>query len=107
MSAFKNQIQRDVSNVFLNSDEFSDVHNVDGKDMSIQIDENEALDRQVRFAQDVGIYKLQKIIYVATEDYGKMPYIGKLLILDGLTYKVADVTEESGIYAITIERNKA
>lgn len=107
MSAFKNQVQRDVSNVFLNPDEFSDIHNIDGNNMSVQIDESEALERQLRFAQDVGTYKLQKIIYVASADYGKMPFIGKLLILDGLTYKVADVTEESGIYAITVERNKA
>lgn len=108
MSAFKDIIANDVHQTFLNPDEFSDIHKVNGKDMPVQIDTNEQIEREKRMNQNVdGVYMNQKLIYVAASDFGAMPKQGAVLNLDGKIYRVADAVDEYGIYSITIEANRA
>lgn len=108
MMSFKEILNSDVHEVFMNVDEFSDLHMVNGKEMPVQLDTNEQIEREKRSSQNVdGIYVNQKLIYVATSDFGPMPKQGSTLNLDGKIYRVADAVDEGGIYSITIEANKA
>ncbi len=109
MSAFKDQITSDIKSVFLNKDEFSDIHIIDGKEMTVQVDENEAVERQARGIKldNEGIYRKQKLIYVAESEFGELPYIGRLLHFDGKIYRVVDAVSEAGIHSITLEANKS
>lgn len=108
MSTFKEMIAHDVKEVFLNVDEFSDMHMVNGTEMAVQIDDNEQIEREKRFAQNMdGIYVNQKLIYVSAEDFGPMPKQGSLFRLDKKTYTVADAIGEDGVYSITLEANRA
>lgn len=108
MSAFKEIIKDDVYRTFLNLDEFSDIHTVNGKEMATQIDTNEQIEREKRMSQNVdGVYMNQKLIYVAASDFGPMPKQGSILTLDGKVYRVADAVDEYGVYSITIEANRA
>ena len=43
---FKDIIKRDVQQTFLNVDEFSEIHTVNGKPMAVQIDNNEQIERE-------------------------------------------------------------
>lgn len=108
MSAFKEQIKKDIALTFLNSNEFSDVHVVNGTEMPAQIDSNEQIEREKRVNQTMdGIYTQQKLIYVNAADFGPLPKQGSLLKLDKRTYKVLDAIDEGGVYSITIEANRA
>jgi len=108
MSTFKEIIASDVKNVFLNVDEFSETHSVNGVDMAVQIDSNEQIEREKRMNQHMdGIYKNEKLIYVAAADFGPMPKQGSILRLDGQIYKVEDAIHEDGVYSITIGANRA
>jgi hypothetical protein len=109
MSKFKAQVQKDVHDVFLNSEEFSDIHTINGKEMAVQVDENEALDRQLRANQTVksGVYVKQKLIYVSEAEFGSLPAIGVRIKFDGVNYIVVDAVTEDGIHSITLEKNKA
>lgn len=105
---FKDIIKKDVHNVFLNTEEFSDLHVINGKEMAVQIDANELIEREKLQSQNMdGIYKNQKLIYVAAADFGPMPKQGAVLKLDGKIYKVEDVANEDGVYSITLGANKA
>ena len=99
MSIFKDIIAADVHSVFLNVEEFSDMHNINGVDMPVQEDSN---DQHMD-----GAYTNQKLIYVAALDYGPMPKQGSMLVYDGKRYKVSDAIEEDGIYSITLEAMRA
>ena len=88
--SFKDVIASDVHDTFMNADEFSDMHDLNGKMMPVQVDSNE-----------------QKLIYVAATDYGPMPKQGSLIQFDKRPYKVADAISEDGIYSITLEANRA
>ncbi|MCD8364772.1 MAG: hypothetical protein LUC83_02965 [Clostridiales bacterium] len=105
---FKEIIADDVKSVFLNIEEFSDTHTVNGVEMPVQIDTNEQIEREKRMGSNVdGVYTNQKLIYVSADDFGPMPKQGSILKLDGKTYRVADAVDEYGIYSITIEANRA
>ena len=98
----------------MNPEEFSDLHTLNGVEVPVQIDNNEQIEREKRFNQNMdGIYVNQKLIYVSAEDYKKapgragLPKQGTTISLDGRVYRVADAIDESGIYSITLEANRA
>ena len=104
---FKEIMQSDVQEVFMNVDEFCDMHMVNGKEMAVQIDSNEQIEREKRLNQHMdGVYKNQKLIYVAASDFGSLPAQGVTITIDGKRYKIVDAISESGIYSITIEANR-
>lgn len=106
--SFKECIAADVSNVFLNKLEFADTHTVNGKKMTVLVDENELLERdKAKMGTHMdGVYKSRRLIYVAQKDFGKRPAIKATLTLDGLAFRVADCTAEAGILAIELEAAK-
>jgi hypothetical protein len=111
---FKDLIEEDIKNVFMNPEEFADLHVLNGVEVPVQIDNNEQIEREKRFNQNMdGIYVNQKLIYVAAADYKKapgragLPKQGTTINLDGKIYRVADAIDEMGIYSITLEANRA
>ena len=108
MSTFKDIIKQDIHRTFLNIDEFSDTHKINGVEMPAQIDTNELIEREKRMNQNVdGVYTNQTMLYVAASDFGAKPKQGSILKLDGRIYRVDDVVDEYGVYSITIEANRA
>lgn len=108
---FKDQIAKDITTVFMNIDEFSEIHNVNGKDIPVQIDGNELIDRERQYkfkhsAYADGVYMKQLLIYVRAEDIGVLPPIGRAITLDGKKYTVAEAINEGGIYSLSLEANK-
>ena len=105
---FKEAIASDVHEVFLNTEEFSDTHLVNGVPMACQEDSNEQIEREKRMSQNMdGIYLNQKLIYVAASDYGPLPKQGSMITYCGRKYKVADAIAEDGVYSITLEATRA
>lgn len=106
--SFKEILNQDIENVFLNTLEFADIHNVDGKDMPVQVDDNEIIEREKKSSSNMdGVYVKQKLIYVKAKDFGALPAIGRQIMLDGKRYMVVDSTDEYGVYTITLEGNRS
>lgn len=104
---FKDIIRNDID-LFVNQDEFADMHLIDSKEMPVMIDNNEQVEREKRMTQHMdGIYKKQMLIYVKKSDYGVLPAIGKILNLDGRVYKIMDAIDEDGIFSISLEANRS
>lgn len=107
MLRFKEQLDADIKNTFMNVDEFAERHVVNGKEIPVVTDNNELMERKKRVNSNMdGIYAKQKLIYVSASDLGALPSQGSVLMLDGQRYRVVDAVSESGIYSITIEENK-
>lgn len=106
--SFKDIIAADVHDVFLNTDEFSETHSINGTDMPCQEDSSEQIEREKRMNQHVdGLYKNQKLIYVSSADFGPLPKQGALLTYDSKKYRVVDAISEDGVYSITLEANRS
>lgn len=115
MSTFKDIILNDASEVFLNTKEFSDVHNINGKEIKCQVDDYEQISREKRYQYSRsmhgdGIYLKEVMIYVLAGEFnnlfGGLPAVGRVLHLDGRKYVVSDAQDEYGIYSISLGSNE-
>ena len=111
MSAFKDQIAKDNTDVFMNLEEFPDKHSVNGKEITVMFDNYELIDREKRYQHNRGQYSdgvflKELLIYVLEKEFGPLPAIGRILTLDGKTYVITDSINEDGIYSLTLEANK-
>lgn len=111
---FKDIIRNDNTAVFLNFEEFGDMHTVGGRKMNIIIDENEMIEREKRrtaqgdlMSYRQGMYKETVLFYVLAQEYGPLPAIGRRIDLDGKHYLVTDAIDEDGIYSISLEAQRA
>ena len=110
MMGFKELAARDITNTFLNPDEFGELHKIDGRIMTIIIDGMEVIERskkQIEHGRVDGIYEKQILFYVSRKDFGPLPVIGRKLTLDSGNYRVVDAVDEGGIYSITLGVNKS
>ncbi len=104
---FKNQILNDISGVFLNIEEFGDTHNIDGEDVTVIVDDDLLEQKKLR-RQDVyeETYCEELLFHVAASDLPKKPIIDEHMEFDGESYRVQEVTEESGMYTVTLGANR-
>ena len=111
MMSFKELVERDNRTVFMNLDEFADIHVINGKEMPCIIDNNEMIDREKRYQYKRslyadGVYLKEVLLYVKAEDFGSLPAVGRSLTLDKKSYIISDAIDEGGIYSISLEANK-
>ena len=93
---------------FLNDTEYAAVCLVDGRPMSVVVDDNEVVERaKLQMDRTDGVYKRQFLIYVAARDFGKLPAPGRELQFERSMYRVVDATREGDLYAITLGANRS
>lgn len=108
---FKEQIAKDNQNIFMNLDEFGEIHLVNGKKMTVLIDSYEQIDREKRYQfrhslYADGVFLKELLIYVKDSDFGKLPRVGSMIEFDRKSYIVSDAIDEDGIFSISLEANK-
>lgn len=86
---------------FFNAGEFGDMHNIDGKDMLIVMDNDMLKSNKIKAAS--GTYLGDVLFSVQKSDLKVTPAIEQRMKLDGELYKVNDVTEDNEMYKITLE----
>ena len=102
---FKEQLREDVQSVFLNTDEFAALHDVNGKKIPTLVDSNELIERgkSSGTVPTEGISAKMTLIYVRARDYGVLPPVGTPVRLDGSAYRVVDAINEDGLYSIHLQ----
>ncbi len=111
---FKDAIKGDIRSVFLNFDEFGEIHTLNGKKRLVIVDENELTEREKRVKSSGKVngtnrelHLKQLLIYIAAEDFGELPLPGNILDFDGKKYVITDANNEDGIYSISLEANRS
>lgn len=108
MGGFKDMIQEDIKNVFLNFAEFGEIHEINGVEVLAIIDENELTEREKRMRNKDGeLHKRQLLFYVDAKVLDPLPSPGKVLNMDGRDYLITDAEDEMGIYSISLEANRS
>ena len=105
---FKEILQDDINNAFLDSSEFAEVDNLNGQEVNIVIDDNVTDGTEtgiygISQKIDDGLYKGDKVIYISTEDT-KRPPPGNMLVLDNIRYTIVSTTEQCGMYMVVIRK---
>lgn len=107
MSAFKDAVNADINNVFINALEFAEPHNINGKLINCVVDDDILEERLSRTNQEYfdGVFKHRRLVFVEANELPHVPVVGELFRLDGKRYTVANVAENMGVLDITIESN--
>ena len=106
--SFRDCIAADIHQVFLNEDEFAEVHTVDGKPMRVILDDDGLQERDAARGgvSTDGLYKSRRLLYLSKADYGGRPVPGKALNLDGRVWYVVSADEDAGMLTIELEANR-
>jgi hypothetical protein len=107
MANFKEQINADLSSVFINEDEFGSVHNIDGVDMLIVLDNDELERRKQSKINDYtgGVYGGDLLFYALEDEFGEKSAVGDLISFDEEDYRVTDFSSDMGMYTVTLKEN--
>lgn len=107
---FKDQIEQDLD-VFVNVDEFAEVHSFDGKPI-LMIIENDNLSERPRQPMDLynaanGVYVAKLTAHFKASEIDYRPIIGQHIYLDGNLHRVIDSSVAAGLLTIVLEANEA
>lgn len=99
--SLKDEIKRDTERVFLNMDDFGEIHIIDGLDVPSVIDDERLQERQSSNELDVSESSL---IIFAPEKFIKRKVKGDKMMVDGKIYVVDAVSLNIGMYELALSR---
>ena len=105
--SFKDQIQQDLSDIFLNLDEFADLHRIEGKEVPVVIDSDIMAKLSKNGDNRIhGMDEADMIIMGKASDLPENLDPGRLLNLDGREVIVVTTTSEMGLVQIAVRQNR-
>lgn len=106
MSAFKDMVDADISDVFLNPDVFGETHNLNGTDCICVISSDMTDERKASLAggkrTPEGLHGDYLTICVKSSDLPEVPAQGTSFKVDGKSYTVDACTEDMGMLSIEL-----
>lgn len=105
--SFKDQIKQDLSDVFLNLDEFADLHRIEGKEVPVVI-ESDIMAKLSKIGDNRihGMDEADMVIMGKASDLPENLDPGRLLNLDGREVIVVTTTSEMGLVQIAVRQNR-
>lgn len=105
--SFKDQIKQDLSDIFLNLDEFADLHRIEGKEVPVVID-SDMMAKLSKIGDNRihGMDEADMVIMGKASDLPENLDPGRLLNLDGREVIVVTTTSEMGLVQIAVRQNR-
>lgn len=105
--SFKDQIKQDLSDIFLNLDEFADLHRIEGKEVPVVID-SDIMAKLSKIGDNRihGMDEADMVIMGKASDLPENLDPGRLLNLDGREVIVLTTTSEMGLVQIAVRQNR-
>ncbi len=105
MSAFKDMVERDVKGTFLDLDFFGETHEVEGRKITIVIDNDTLKEKQG--GQDLAVAESATLFYAKSVELPKRRPAGESINIDGRECIIDDWSEDMGVATIAIRENIA
>lgn len=105
--SFKDQMKQDLSDIFLNLDEFADLHRIEGKEVPVVID-SDIMAKLSKIGDNRihGMDEADMVIMGKASDLPENLDPGRLLNLDGREVIVVTTTSEMGLVQIAVRQNR-
>lgn len=101
---FKEQIQKDLDAVFFNLREFAELHRVEGKQISVVVD-NDQLNK-LKKGQILGLIEADMLLMGREGDFPANLEPGRLLNVDGRELIVANSGKDMGLVEVALRQNR-
>ncbi|KEO84761.1 hypothetical protein [Tumebacillus flagellatus] len=105
--SFKDFLQSDLQNVFLNPDEFGETHKIDGAEVICIVDSDSLSSQPVHEGVYLAVVRLFVEKRLLKEKVPKKYAIGSRLNLDGQMYYVSNLANNVGMLEFTLEANES
>lgn len=102
--SFKEQIQKDLGAVFLNLDEFAELHRVEGAKIAVVMD-NDKLNK-LKQGQILGLVEADVLLFGRASDFPKDLDPGRLLNVDGRELIVVSAGRDMGLVEVALRQNR-
>ena len=100
----KEQIQRDIDMVFLNLDEFAELHRVEGKQIPVVVDNDQLV--KLKQGQLLGLVEADMLLLGKQTDFPEDMEPGRLLNVDGREMIVANSSTDMGVIEVALRQNR-
>jgi hypothetical protein len=91
---------------FFNAEEFAEEVNIEGKPMKVVID-NDLLEEYKLKNGGEGLDQIELLFHVEKSNFERKPSTNNIMRFNNKIYRIADVTEEEGMYMFKLTRNQA
>lgn len=99
--SFKAQIAKDIDGVFINALEFAEAHDIDGAPVVCVLDTDVTHERRAPVQNSAA--GIQIALHIAADKLSTRPVSGQIMRIDGEIYVVQNVSQNMGLYYITME----
>ena len=101
---FKEQIMHDLDSVFLNLDEFAELHRVEGKEIAVVVDSDQL--NKLKKGQILGLIEADMLLMGREVDFPRDLEPGRLLNVDGREMIVANYGKDMGLVEVALSQNR-
>lgn len=102
-ASFKDVIAKDLRSTFLNLEEYGEPHRVEGKEITIVVDESAI--KELTGGQKLGIAESSLLFCAAVEDLPPRRPAGEGLNVDGREYMILDWSEDIGLATVALSQS--
>jgi len=102
--SFKEQILKDLDAVFLNLDEFAELHRVEGVKIAVVVD-NDQLNK-LKQGQILGLVEADMLLMGREVDFPADLEPGRLLNVDGRELIIANSGKDMGLVEVALSQNR-
>lgn len=100
---FKDMVAADIAATFMNKEQFGEVYRVEGKSITIVIDNDELKERQG--GQDLAVAESSTLFHAAVSDLPPRKAPGSNLNINGRECLIDDWKEAMGVATIALREN--
>lgn len=114
MTSFKEQLKDEITEIFLNLEEFAEEYTIRTSWGEIQqvsgVLDKDLTEQMTRIYKDSyadGIYSADAVFYCEQLNFSEIPSVNSRLIINAEEYYVRSVANESGMLILTLEANRS
>lgn len=104
MSAFKDMVARDLDITILNTDEFAELHMVEGKEIPVVMDDDRLT--TLKKGQILGLVEADMLLMGKVSDFPDDMEPGRLLNVDGRELIVTKANKDMGLIEAALSQNR-
>ena len=102
--SFKDQIQQDLDAVLLDTDEFAELHRIEGKEIPVVVDNDQLV--KLKQGQILGLVEADLLLMGKESDFPADMEPGRLLNVDGRELIVATSGTDMGLIEVALRQNR-
>lgn len=101
---FKDQIRKDLDTVFLNLDEFAEIHRVEGKQIPVVVDNDQLI--ELKKGQILGLVEADMLLMGRESDFPSNLAPGRMMNVDGREMILQSSGKSMGLVEVALSQNR-